>query len=349
MWTVKSNYDKNGKLSYTSSPYKRAELSDGGDDDLCVWDYNYDSDDAERLAIDGKPSGTANHHIDHHPLPTAEARLLPPKTNPTPRRLLEHNDTHCKPASSTHRPAMQPQPHADDDEDVEWEEKEALESALQSLGVLSKYMLKLEVRAGKTTKEAIRQTLDDTANEYTANLPGQELSHQELVKRIARSCDETARRMLLVDRHFVRQCSRMQSDQPLSLLSESGVKSWLKVETRDSQISNQDPCYFTVHDLVAGRRFSDWIGYLRGTCGFRPTEGDDAKLLNLAWRFLDRDLRGSVPLPSARVDDFVSELENKHRNGDFEAALQDPRKQARADEKSWRNIRKVWSGRAKRQ
>ena len=209
-------------------------------------------------------------------------------------------------------------------------------------------MLKLEVRAGKTTKEAIRQTLDDTANEAAIDLPGEGLSHEELIERITRGCEETTRRMVLVDRHFVRQCSRMPSDQPLNLLCESEVKNWLKVETRDSQVSSEDPCYFTAHDLAAGRRFGDWIGYLRGTCGFKPTEGDDAKLLNLAWRFLDRDIRGDMLLPSVKVEDFVADLETRHKKGEFEEVLQDPQKQARADEESWRNIRKVWSGRARR-
>ena len=335
-FVVKSNYDKYGKLQYTTLPYEIAEVLDGDDDDLCVWDYNNDSDDDDRLFKGkGKSSSTTKPSITQSSSSTVQG--TPSSSNI--KAVLE------QPTKKDHAVHSSEAPPGPSDQDVIQPGRKSLESTVRNLTRLSQHMLKLEVRAGKTTKEAIRQTLDDTADEITIDL----LSPEELVERISRLSEETSRRMVLIDRHFRRQCSRTQSDQPISLLRESSVKSCLKVETTSNHISSQDPCYFTVKNLSEGRNFRDWLGYLRGSVGFKSTDEDDAKLLSLAWRFLDRDLRGSVPSPSVSVDEFVSDLEYRHRNGQFQEALEDTRKQLRVDDDSWRYVRKVWSARAKNQ
>lgn len=345
MITVKSNYDKYGKLQYTTIPYEIAELFDEDDDDLCVWKHTDDSDD-DRLFKPKSHSKGKSSSITKHPIAQSSSSI--PKGAPSSSNINSIAGQHTgdgadrDSTNSLRRSKAPPQPH---DKDVIQLGQKALESTVRNLTRLSQHMLKLEVRAGKTTKEAIRQTLDDTADETTVD----RLTQEELVERISRLSEETSRRMALIDKHFRRQCSRTPSDQPISLLRESSVKSWWNVETTNNHISSQDPCYFTVKNLSDGRTFRDWLGYLRGSCGFKSTDADDQKLLNLAWRFLDRDLRGGVPPPSLSLEAWLSDLEHKHKKGQFQVALENTEKQLEVDDDSWQNIRKVWSARAKNQ
>lgn len=369
MWTVKGNYNKHGQIVYTSSPYRPAELSDGDDDDLCVWDYGHDSDD------DAPPP----------------ARRTKPHREASSAHRKAGNDRHKRPSEDTVQKAMEfiraraeaaaagtgtgtaasggggavaapsstPRPRSSGPSQALEQKQEAdkaLVEALQNLTKLSQYMLKLEVRVGKTTKEGIRQTLDDTADEAALEDSlldsGHGLSHQELLQRVAHLSQETARRMHIVDRQWRKQSTRQQDGQAtaddLRLRAEPDVKSWIKVETRDSTVAGQDPCYFTAQNLAAGRKFRDWIIYLQQLCGFQNTAADGEKLLHLAWRFLDRDLRGPTPpAQTTSVEAFVAELEKKYKGGKFDAALSDPEKRERVDIDSWRRIRQLWSSRGK--
>ncbi len=340
MWRVKSNYDKHGQLVYTSSPYRPAELSDGDDDDLCVWDYTLDSDE------ESFSNTKSNNNTQTHPSGVQRGKSSNPKrVQDHPRKLKGGSDSSVP--GSTNRSEMQPQPSNKDPGTREVDK--ALISAVQNLTKLSQYMLKLEVRVGKTTKEAIRQTLDDTAEEAAIDLLG-EVSQQELIQRITHLSEETSRRMYLIDRHWRRLSSRKQggqASQDLHLLDEPDVKSWIKVETKDNHATNQDPSYFTVQNLASGRKFRNWVVYLRELCGFQDTEEDDAKLVNIAWRFLDRDLRGAMPPSVKNVDAFIAELEDRHGRGQFKTALEDPERQERVDKDSWHRIRRLWSARVK--
>ncbi|OTA96173.1 hypothetical protein M434DRAFT_393035 [Hypoxylon sp. CO27-5] len=110
-----------------------------------------------------------------------------------------------------------------------------------------------------------------------------------------------------------------------------------------NHLAGEDACYFTVADLAGGRTFEDWAIYLTELCQFKDNPNDESKLVNLAWRFLDRDLRGPRPVDSARIGDFILDLEEKHQSGAFDELLEDPLKQGKDDEEAWMTIKKYWS------
>lgn len=327
-------------MVYTTSPYTPIDLSDGDDDDLCVWDHTYDSD--------GEPV------VNHKPKikPTSQNKKPPPlgksKEGSKQDRLKIQEGVDGKAAGSRQGLLSLEggQPH--DRQEID----KGLVAAVQNLTMLSQYILKLEVRVDKTTKEAIRQTLDDTAELAAVELLEGNLPQRDLLQHIVRLSEQNARRMYIIDRHWRRQSSRKpegQASQVLPLLGEASVKSWIGIETEDNHITRKNPCYFTVRDLASGKKFRDWTTFLKESCGFKDGAEDDKKLLNLAWRFLDRDLRGNLPSSSTNVEAFVSELEQKFNNGQFEMALADPEKQEEVDKDLWRRIRRLWSARTRPQ
>lgn len=344
MWTAKSNYDKNGQMVYTTSPYTPIDLSDGDDDDLCVWDYTYDSDGEPVVNHKRKNKHTSQNNKAYPLKKSKEGPSSIQGSKQDHSETQEGSDGRVADSKQGLLPREGGQPH--ERQEVE----RGLVAAVQNLTMLSQYILKLEVRVDKTTKEAIRQTLDDTAAIAAIDLLEDSLPHQELLQHIVRLSEQTARRMYLIDRHWRRQSSRKpegQAGQVLPLLGEANVKSWISIEKEDNHIMRKNPCYFTVRDLASGRKFRDWIIFLKESCGFKDSVEDDRKLLNLAWRFLDRDLRGGLPSSFTNVEAFVSELEQKFNSGQFETALADPEKQEKVDRDLWRRIRRLWSARTR--
>lgn len=349
MFTVKSNYDNNGKLTFTSSPYTPVVVSDGDDDDLCVWDYTFDSEEETFTNDKGKNKVTSQLDNPHSSgISKVELSSKHKSSQNYPRKLGESNNS--KMVNSTNHTEVMIQSDRESLENRQMKIDSL--SAIHNLTIMSQYMLKLEARVGKTSKEAIRQTLDDTAEHATIDLLEDGLSQQELTQRIVSLSERNSRRMYLIDRNWRQQSTRKQEDQTsqtLTLLDEASVKSWISFETKESHIMRQDPCYFTVRDLASGRKPRDWIMYLSELCGFKGSVDDDRKLLSLAWRFLDRDLRGEIPSSSTNVEGFVSELEYKFNTGQFETALADPEEQEKKERELWTRIRRLWSARTRPQ
>ncbi|KAK7755460.1 hypothetical protein SLS62_002389 [Diatrype stigma] len=331
-------------MVYTTSPYTPIDLSDGDDDDLCVWDHTYDSD-GEPIINHKRSSKPASKKKKASPLGEAKE-----ESSSNQGSKQDHTETQGG-SDSKMADSKQGLLPREGDQPLERQEVErGLVAAVQNLTMLSQYVLKLEVRADKTTKEAIRQTLDDTAALAAIDLLEDNLPQQELLQHIVRLSEQAARRMYLVDRHWRRQSSRKQegqASQMLPLMGEASVKSWISIEKEDNHIMRKNPCYFTVRDLASGRKFRDWTIFLQESCGFKGNVEDDKKLLNLAWRFLDRDLRGEFPSSLTNVKAFVSELEDKFSSGQFEMALADPEKQEKVDKDLWRRIRRLWSARTR--
>ncbi|KAI2607717.1 uncharacterized protein GGS25DRAFT_523242 [Hypoxylon fragiforme] len=240
----------------------------------------------------------------------------------------------------------------------------ALATTRRNLTRISQFMLKLECRAGKVTKESIRQTLDATVAdnadaffEHTFIDP----VHIPEIEELKALSESTWHRLYLLDRVWRRQgrdppdtnnnkdnTSSSNSSTPpptIPLAGERSVKTWLREETRTARLASRDECYFTAADLAQGRRFADWIAYLRELCQFKDHPADEAKLVKLAWRFLDRNLRGPPPANPTRAGAFVARLESEHERGGFDEVLGDPGRQEGEDERAWRDIRKYWSSR----
>ncbi|KAI1208663.1 uncharacterized protein F4807DRAFT_430592, partial [Annulohypoxylon truncatum] len=214
------------------------------------------------------------------------------------------------------------------------------------------FILKLERRAGKVTKEGIRQTLDATVSTNTnTSEQDRNLSLHEEVENLQLLSENAWQRLYLVDRHWrgqsrqERNAQETQECPPIRIESEPSVKAWLKEEVRINDTVGEDPCYYTIADLASGRSFEDWVAHLRDTCKFTDHPADEAKLVELAWRFLDRSLRGPRPDSGARVSDFILGLEEKSQSGVFREALENPRRQVEDDEQAWRAIRRCLGSR----
>ncbi|KAI0139180.1 hypothetical protein F4776DRAFT_618516 [Hypoxylon sp. NC0597] len=229
----------------------------------------------------------------------------------------------------------------------EEEVAKALLTTRRNLTRILQSTLKLECRAGKVVKEGIRQTLDATVANMNMLEGDSDLTPLEEMNEIKALSEIAWQRLYLVDRHWRRQSRHARDAQGRSpnvqIKSEPDVKSWLKHEMGINHLAGEDTCYFTVGDLANGRRFQDWAIYLTELCQFKDNPNDESKLVNLAWRFLDRDLRGRRPVDSARIEDFILELEEKHRSGTFNELLKDPQKQEKDDKEAWKMIKKYWS------
>ncbi|KAI1451353.1 hypothetical protein F4805DRAFT_104877 [Annulohypoxylon moriforme] len=232
---------------------------------------------------------------------------------------------------------------------------DALFTTQNNLTRILQFILKLERRAGKVTKEGIRQTLDATvASSTNTSEQYHNLSRYEEIENLKVLSENAWQRLYLVDRHWRRQGRQEHNTQgtqespTIQIESEPSVKSWLKEEIRINDTVGEDPCYYTVSDLASGRNFEDWIAYLRQLCKFKDHPADEAQLVDLAWRFLDRSLRGPRPASTSRTDDFVSQLEEKSRSGAFKEALENPRRQVEDDEQAWKIIRRCLGSRIHR-
>ncbi|CAJ2504759.1 Uu.00g121530.m01.CDS01 [Anthostomella pinea] len=228
----------------------------------------------------------------------------------------------------------------------------SLSIASRNLTRISQFVLKLEARAGKATKEGIRQTLDATVqdNNYDrSNTDGADVDFEAEIAEIEHLTEGIWQRLYLVDRHWRRQ-ARETSDEngkspKLELESEPNIKAWVNIELRTNHLAPEDTCFYTVADLADGRSFRDWLKYMKKQSGFGDDPSDEAKCVDLAWRFLDRNLKVQRQVGSSKIEEFVLDLEDKHRCGEFDEALKHPKKQVEDDEDAWKAIKKYWSSR----
>ncbi|KAI0888521.1 uncharacterized protein GGS22DRAFT_198230 [Annulohypoxylon maeteangense] len=224
---------------------------------------------------------------------------------------------------------------------------DALFTTQKNLTRMLQFILKLERRAGKVTKEGIRQTLDATvASSTKTSEQDRFLSHYEEIENLKILSENAWKRLYLVDRQWRRQHRQEhngqepQENHTIQIESEPGVKAWLQEEVRINDTVGEDPCYYTVADLASGRSFEDWVAYLRRFCNFKDHPADEAKLVDLAWRFLDRSLRAPQLSSAARASDFVLQLEEKSRSGAFNEALENPGRQVEDDKQAWKIIKR---------
>ncbi|KAI1129919.1 hypothetical protein F5Y10DRAFT_276438 [Nemania abortiva] len=232
----------------------------------------------------------------------------------------------------------------------------ALSTTRRNLTHASQFLLKLEARAGKTSKEGIRQTLDATVKDtnYDFNACGSDggppdADHKSEIEEIKQLSRELYNRLYLIDRHWRRisretRNSEGQSPQ-IGILSEGDVREWIKVETNTNHLATEETCFYTVADLVANRSFRDWIEYLQELCKFGDHPVEQGKLVELAWRFLDRNLRGPRPLNPTSVEQFIADLDARRRSGIWDEVRKNPKKQEQDDAEAWKTMRKYWSSR----
>ncbi|KAI0858451.1 hypothetical protein F4860DRAFT_516837 [Xylaria cubensis] len=232
----------------------------------------------------------------------------------------------------------------------------ALSETRRNLTHISQFLLKLEARAGKTTKEGIRQTLDATVRDlhYDFNAPGvdggaPDSDHKSEIEELKHISGGIYNRLYLIDRHW-RHISREARDAEgkspdIGILSEPDVKEWIKVELRDNILAPEETCFYTVQDLNLNRSFREWITYLEKLCGFREHPYDQTKLVELAWRFLDRSLRGPRPVNPTSVEQFIAYLDSTRRSGVWDEIRKHPKKQEEDDAEAWKAMRKYWSSR----
>ncbi|KAI3321048.1 hypothetical protein HD806DRAFT_524376 [Xylariaceae sp. AK1471] len=358
-------------------------MSDDGEDDdsICVWrdgpelpDF-YDSDD-EPLAghfrkveiepklkskqSDGhqkkmKAVQTTEGQMEEKVVQTAERSKPRPAGNGTkaskPAKTTKETQKQNE-AESTPPPNIDPKTGKLTKEAFrEREIQYALSSTRRNLTRVSQFLLKLEARTGKATKEGIRQTLDATVrdNNYDFATSSDEADHKSEIEEIKHISEGLYSRLYLIDRHW-RKIARETRDSSgkspdIPILSEGDIKEWIKVEINTNHLSNEETCFYTVQDLASNRSFRDWMTYLRKLCEFKDHPSDEAKLVELAWRFLDRNLRGVRPVNPTTVEQFISELEGKKRSGVWKDVLKNPNKQEEDDAEAWRAMRRYWSSR----
>ncbi|KAH9886588.1 hypothetical protein F4778DRAFT_473233 [Xylariomycetidae sp. FL2044] len=270
----------------------------------------------------------------------------------------------------------------DDDESREEELVQALQEAHANLTRMSQFMLKLETRTGKASNEGIRQTLDATTHDrdlHSTSPLEDDIDARDVIQDIRHLSATVARRMQIIDRSWRSSYSssssrrgdnndnnkknnggggERQREDGVSLMGEAGVRTWWEVEIRDVGFAGDDTRFYTVRDLADGRSLAHWAAYLRQLCGLtRSGPDDEAKLVELCWLFLDRELRGPRPRPRRRshrqqqgkksktmprIDEFILDLEARRDRGEFGRALADPKRQEREDAVAWRLIRKTW-------
>ncbi|KAK6948752.1 hypothetical protein Daesc_010523 [Daldinia eschscholtzii] len=327
---------------YDTTPYHAYCLSDNGDedDDVCVWDEGpelidlYDSED-ERIVAEIHSSIPENERVFRtkarkNGSPTAIRPETPKKTDRVVT-ILE------KPSKS--------QETLTDDELQERKVAHALSTTRTNLTRISQFILKLECRTGKVTKEGIKQTLDATVANGS-NAANYYSTYQDELEAIQHLSESTWQRLYLIDRHWRRQSNLDQDagrpSSHIELESEPGVKAFLKGERQNSHLTSTDPCYYTAYNLVNGRRFEDWIAYLKNFCEFKDNPTEETKLVHLAWRFLDRDLRGPRPSDAACIQDYLDYLNNQYESGAFDEAIKNPRKREQDDDEAWGAIKKFW-------
>ncbi|KAI0509711.1 hypothetical protein F5B22DRAFT_657904 [Xylaria bambusicola] len=360
-------------LVYNSRPYHALYISDdeGEDDDICVWPEmsDYDSVDEplgghfRQLEIDTKgqqPQNTKEPPLTHDNPPeqaesteSIEAReeIEIPKTTPantSVKRAKQPSSQVC--AGGISSSEIDPKTGKLTEEAFrEREIQYALSTARRSLTHMSQFVLKLEARAGKTTKEGIRQTLDATVSDMQYDFSARESDYKTEIEAIKDLSNELYHRLYLVDKHWRRiaRDARKAGEQGsgIRILSDTAVKEWIRREFHANYLAAEETCFYTVQDLVSHRSFSDWVFYLRDLCGFKDHPHDEQKLVELAWRFLDRNLRGSRPVNPTSVRQFIAELDEKCRSGVWDGVKENPKKQEMDDKDAWRLMRRYWSSR----
>ncbi|KAI1432526.1 hypothetical protein GGR50DRAFT_588498 [Xylaria sp. CBS 124048] len=253
----------------------------------------------------------------------------------------------------------------------------AFSTTRRNLTHISQFLLKLEARAGKATKEGIRNTLDATVNDtnYDLSAPPDYGSEIEELKHMS---NNIYMRLYLIDRHWRRIArnnvptptarratttmtttatatatatttkhpeAKVKNAPKITILSEPDIKEWMRTELRSNHLMTEETCYFSVRDLKSNRSFTDWMGYLRELCRFGNHPHDEGKLVELAWLFLDRNLRGPRPSNPTTADQFIADLDNKRRRGVWAAVLENPKKQEQDDLEAWLTMRRYWSAR----
>ncbi|KAI0544728.1 hypothetical protein F4679DRAFT_576616 [Xylaria curta] len=232
----------------------------------------------------------------------------------------------------------------------------ALSETRRNLTHISQFLLKLEARAGKTSKEGIRQTLDATVSDiqYDPDRCGvdggpPDSDHKSEIEELKHMSGEIYNRLYLVDRHW-RRLSRESRDAEgkspdIGIHSEPEIKEWIKFELGANNLASEETCFYTVQDLNLNRSFREWITYLEKLCGFREHPYDQGKLVDLAWRFLDRNLRGPRPVNPTSVEQFIAYLDSMRRSGAWDEIRKHPKKQEEDDAEAWKAMRKYWSSR----
>ncbi|KAI5917831.1 hypothetical protein F4810DRAFT_726700 [Camillea tinctor] len=359
--------------TYDTRPYHALALSDGEeeDDDICVWKDRaeppelpepYESEDeplfghlrdtgSDIVPNPNKSHTTARGNNNKRPRHNRGSRQHTESKSSTVQesqksKSEEKTVTTPKAESSTASPKIS----------REQEISNALVAAHKSLTRMSQFILKLEARTGKVTKEGIRYTLDATVRDNTREfgVSGGDADHKSEIDEIKDLSAGISHRLWLVDRHLrhqdrlARHGEASSSDSSeVRVHGERFVRDFLKVETRTSHLAAEEKCFYTGHDLANGRSVREWVQYLRKVGKFRDTTHDESKLVELAWCFLDRNLRGPSPPTSAStsIDAFVLDLETKKKNGAFIDVMQNPDMQVEQDREAWIAMKRCWSSR----
>ncbi|KAI1735641.1 hypothetical protein F4680DRAFT_452729 [Xylaria scruposa] len=342
---------------YNSRPYHAVYISDDeGDDDLCVWPRLSNSDgpkeplvshlqkpqskdqvsdadmkgkstqraDGTKISVEGESTQMIENWVETAGIPS---RDIDPNTNKLTKEAFRAREVQY-----------------------------ALSETRRNLTHISQFLLKLEARAGKATKEGIRQTLDATVGDmqYDFNKCGvdggpPDSDHKSEIEELKHISGEIYNRIYLVDRHW-RRISREARDAKgkspdIGIHSEPDIKEWIKFELQANNLTSEETCFYTVQDLNLHRSFRDWITYLEKLCGFRKHPYDQGKLVDLAWRFLDRNLRGPRPVNPTSVEQFIAYLDSTRRSGVWDEIRKHPKKQEEDDAEAWKTMRKYWSSR----
>ncbi|KAJ2991915.1 hypothetical protein NUW58_g2347 [Xylaria curta] len=351
--------DYSARSGYHSRPYQALYISDDEeqDDEICVWkdepelsDY-YDSED-EPLAG----------HIDHQDTKEIDStekaqRAEKTETAEIPTTIAAAPPNPTKGIEGAKVADISPNdidPKTGKLSRVAFREREiqyALSTTRRNLTHMSQFLLKLEARAGKATKEGIRQTLDATVRDlnYDFKACSNDADHKSEIEEIKHLSGELYNRLYLIDRHWrriSRESRNLEGRSPeIGILSEFDIREWIKVELKTTDLSAEETCFYTVRDLGSNRSFRDWISYLQQLCKFSDHHSDQLKLIELAWRFLDRNLRGPRPVNPTSVDEFIAELNANRKSGVWDEVLKNPKKQEVDDIEAWRTMRKYWSSR----
>ncbi|KAI1499217.1 hypothetical protein F5X99DRAFT_430825 [Biscogniauxia marginata] len=359
-----SKYYKEGGAVYNTRPYHALYLSDGEeeDDDICVWKEKpelpepYENDD-EPLSGHFRDTGSDVVSVQSKPQskPREDDSGQTCRSHSSKRSKGRSHDTsqgtngtkvEDKAAKAPIRESRKLSPEKLREREI----IHALSAAHKSLTRMSQFILKLEARTGKATKEGIRQTLDATVRDNTRAFgrEARDKDHKSDIDEIKNLSMGVSHRLWLVDRHWRRQERHDYDDEAangadVEMHGEEFVENWLKVETRTNHLSAEETCFYTGSDLANNRSFREWLGYLRKLGNFRDTSHDKDKLIELAWCFLDRNLRGPLPPPGSTVEAFVLDLESKQRSGAFAEVLRNPYKQVEEDDDAWNTMRRYWS------
>ncbi|KAI1260187.1 hypothetical protein F5Y18DRAFT_442020 [Xylariaceae sp. FL1019] len=359
---------------YDRRPYHALYISDEGeDDDVCVWkdgppdlpdlesDDEFLANNLSKAKIDSRHKRAGSRDNDHKEQKSAK-KTKANTDKPKARREVKFADSgqRVKPrdeatSQSDHLQAIKYKEITEADQRA-FEIQQALSRTRKNLTRLSQYMLKLEARAGKCTKEGIRQTLDTTVQDmhYDFDRCGTDggppdadhFSEIEVINHLAQGLSD---RMYLVDRNWRKKAKETRDAEgrcePIMIHSEPFCKDWLKIELNTNHLVAEETCYYTAQDLVANRSFRDWVGYLRKLGQFKDHPTDDLRLVDLAWRFLDRNLRGPRPANPTPVEKFILELEEKKKSGVWIEALRNPQKQVNDDAEAWKFLKRCWSSR----